>query len=152
MRTTTAPLVAARITCSLSVVISALATGASAQSKPDDLTITTSSGSFQLASLSSLINDTAVLSAERVAELALPAAQKDVTAAKKDIDKIDADIATNFTAMEKGKETLAKARLEFQPTIDAYTRDLDTLHADDAQFGKDKAPVQAQIDTYNATP
>jgi chromosome segregation ATPase len=152
MRKTTSPLVAARITCAVSVVISALAMGASAQSKPDDLTITTSSGSFQLASLSSLINDTALLSAERVAELALPAAQKDVAAAKKELDKIDEDIAKNYTAMEKEKEALAKARLAFQPTIDAYTKDLDTLHADDAQFGKDKAPVQAQLDAYNAVP
>src|SRR5438128_3177220 len=132
---------AVRITCLFLLVVSVLTLGASAQSKPDDFTVTTSAGTFRLAALSSLINDTALLSAERVAELALPAAQKDVTAAKKDVDKIDADIATNFTAMEKEKETLAKARLEFQPAIDAYTRDLDVLHADDAQFGKDKAPV-----------
>ena len=127
-------------------------TGASAQSKPDDVTITTSGGTFRLTPLSSLINDTAVLSAERVVELALPAAQKDVTEAKKALDKIEADIATNFAAMEKEKETLAKARLPFQPTIDAYNKDLDALHADDVQFGKDKAPVQVEVDAYNATP
>jgi len=57
------------------LLVSALAAGASAQSKADDLTITTSSGTFRLAALSSLVDDTAVLSAERTAELALPAAQ-----------------------------------------------------------------------------
>jgi chromosome segregation ATPase len=141
-----------RIICAFSVLVSVLATGPSAQSKPDNLTIKTSSGSFQLAPLSSLMNDSAVLGAERVAELALPAAQKDVTAAKNDVDKIDGDISTNFAAMDKEKETLAKARLEFQPTMDAYTKDLDALHAEDAQFAKDKAPVQAEIDAYLATP
>ena len=54
--------------------------------------------------------------------------------------------------MEKEKNILATARLSLQPTIDAYTKDLDVLHADDVQFGKDKVPVQAEIDAYNAIP
>jgi hypothetical protein len=52
----------------------------------------------------------------------------------------------------KKKNILATARLSLQPTIDAYTKDLDVLHADDVQFGKDKVPVQAEIDAYNAIP
>ena len=145
-------LAAARVICAFSVLLSMLAAGISAQSRPEDLTITTSGGTFRLAPLSSLTDDAAVLSAERVAELALPAAQKEVTAAKKEVDEIDEEIATNFKAMEKEKATLAEARLAFQPTIDAYTKDLDALQADDVQFGRDKAPLQAEIDAYNAIP
>jgi len=54
--------------------------------------------------------------------------------------------------MEKVKETLAPALLALQPTIDAYNKDLEALQADDVQFGKDKAPLQAEIDAYTATP
>lgn len=152
MRKKMAVLAAVRIICAVSVIVFVVTTGASTQSKPDEITIKTSSGPFQLPALSSLINDTAVLSAEGIAEVALPAAQKDVITAKKGLDKIDEDIASNFTAMEKEKNILATARLSLQPTIDAYTKDLDVLHADDVQFGKDKVPVQAEIDAYNAIP
>jgi hypothetical protein len=134
------------------VLVFVLATGASAQSKPGDLTITTSSGTFQLTALSPGMNESALLGVEPVAELAIPAAQKDVTEAKEQLDQVDEDITSNFKTMEEEKKTLATARLAFQPTIDAYTKDLDALHADDAQFSKDKAPVQAQIDAYLAIP
>jgi hypothetical protein len=145
-------LAAARIICMFPVLASLFAAGTSAQSKPQDLTITTSGGTFRLAALSSLTDDTAVLSAERVVELALPAAQKEVTTAKTEVDETDGDIATNFKAMEQEKETLAEARRAFQPTVDAYTKDLEALQADDVQFGKDKAPLQVEIDAYNAIP
>ena len=133
-------------------VLAVLGTGISAQSKPEDLIIATSGGTFNLVPLASLTNEAAVVDAERVAELALPAAQADVTAAKKEVDTIDRDIKTNFEAMEKEKEILSAARLAFQPTIDAYTKDLDALHADDAQFSRDKAPLQTEVDAYNAIP
>ena len=134
------------------LLVSVLAAGTAAQSTPDDLTITTSSGTFRLPALSSLTDDTAVPSAERVAELALPAVLNDLTAARNDVDKIDEDIATNFKAMAKAKETLAPALLALQPAIDAYKKDLEALQADDAQFAKDKAPLQAEIDAYTAAP
>ena len=142
----------ARIICVLSVLASALATGTSAQSNPENTTIATTGGTFQLAPLASLTADAAFLSAERVAELALPAAQKDVLTVKGEVDTIDADIKANFTVMEKEKETLAKARAEFQPTLNAYAKDLEALRAADEQFGKDKAPLQKLIDAYSATP
>src|SRR5438132_3556028 len=107
-----------------SLFVFTLTAGASAQSKPDDLTITTSDGIFRLVPLSSLLNDSAVSSAERVVELALPAAQKDATEAKKALDKIDEDIARNFAAMQKEKETLATPRLALEPTMDAYNKQL----------------------------
>jgi len=134
----------------VAVCLSGARTGA--QSAADELIVTTSGGTFRMPPLSSLVNEAAVLDAERVAELALPALRDDATAALKEIDQTDADLAVNAAAMEKEQKVVAQERLKLQPTIDAYTRDQAALRADDEQLVKDQAPVQALIETYNRTP
>jgi len=127
-------------------------TRAGAQPATDEVVVTTSSGTFRMPPLSSLVNDTAATGAGQAAALALSALLDDATAAVEEIDKTDADIAVNAAAIEKEKEVVAKERLKLQPTIDAYTKDQAALRADDEQLVKDQAPVKALIDTYNRTP
>jgi hypothetical protein len=141
-----------RLTAVMAVVVGVAGSGAGAQPPTDELVVTASSGTFRMPPLSSLVNETVMLDAERVAELALPALLDDATAAVTEIAKIDAEIALNAAAMEKEKEVVAKKRLTLQPAIDAYTRDQAALRADDEQLVKDQAPVQALIETYMRTP
>ena len=133
-------------------VIFLASTQAGAQPSTSDLVVTAGSSTFRMPPLPSLVNETAVVGAERAAEQALRALADAALAGMKEIDQIDADIAANAAAMEKENEILAKARLEFQPTLDAYTRDQAALSADDEQLVKDQAPVRALIEAYNRTP
>jgi chromosome segregation ATPase len=141
-----------RVAALAAAVICCASAHAGAQPAAGELVVTTGSGAFRMPPLSSLVNDTALLDAGRAAEQALPSLRSDALTAAKEIDTIDADIAVNAAAMEKEKEVLARARLELQPSIEAYTSDQAALRADDEQLVKDQAPVRALIDTYNRTP
>ena len=140
------------LTAVAAAVICLTSTQAGAQPATGDLVVTAGSSTFRMPPLPSLVNEAAVVGAERAAEQALRALADAALAGMKEIDQIDADIAANAAAMEKENEILAKARLEFQPTLDAYARDQAALSADDEQLVKDQAPVRALIEAYNRTP
>ena len=133
-------------------VICLASTQAGAQPATSELVVTAGSGTFRMPPLASLVNETAVVGAERAAERALRALGDAALAGIKEIEKLDAEISVNAASMEEANKVLAKKRLELQPTIDAYTSDQAALRADDDQLVKDQAPVRELIETYNRTP
>jgi chromosome segregation ATPase len=136
----------------LALVVLLLATDLRAQTAPAGFVMSTRRGIFTLPPAASLTNDAALLEAARIAELALSAAADDTAAAATDLDAVEADIAANGEALKTANETVTKGQAALQPGLDVYLKDRVELTRDDEQLQREKAPVQRQIDAYNARP